>query len=51
MIGKRLENIIEALLNIDNVTIVFPSHPRTVKTLKKFGMYAKLEKAPHIKNN
>ncbi|BDZ71053.1 non-hydrolyzing UDP-N-acetylglucosamine 2-epimerase [Methanobacterium petrolearium] len=46
---ERLENIIEALLNIENLTIVFPVHPRTVKTLKEFGMYSKLKKAPHIK--
>lgn len=46
---ERLENIIEALLKIEDVNIVFPVHPRTVKTLKDFGMYAKLEKAPHIK--
>jgi len=46
---ERLENIIEALLTIEDVNIVFPVHPRTVKTLKEFGMYTKLEKAPHIK--
>lgn len=46
---QRLENIIEALLNIQDLTIVFPAHPRTVKTLKKFGMYSLLEEAPHIK--
>ena len=46
---ERLENIIEALLNIENATIVFPTHPRTIKTLKNFGMYEELEKAPHIK--
>lgn len=45
---ERLENIIEALLKIENLTIVFPVHPRTVKTLKKFGMYSKLDEAPHI---
>ena len=44
----RLENIVEALINIEDVTIVFPVHPRTVKTLREFGMYAKLEEAPHI---
>jgi UDP-N-acetylglucosamine 2-epimerase (non-hydrolysing) len=29
--------------------VVFPVHPRTVKTLKKFKFYDKLEEAPHIK--
>ena len=46
---ERLENIVEALLKIEGLTVVFPVHPRTVKTLKEFGMYSQLEKAPHIK--
>jgi UDP-N-acetylglucosamine 2-epimerase (non-hydrolysing) len=46
---ERLENIVESLLKIKGLTIVFPVHPRTVKTLKEFGMYSRLEKAPHIK--
>lgn len=46
---ERLKNIVQALLEIQNLTIVFPAHPRTVKTLKEFGMYSKLEKAPHIR--
>jgi len=46
---ERLENIVEALLELDEVTVVFPVHPRTLKTLKKFGFYKKLENAPHIK--
>lgn len=46
---QRLENIVEALLKIQGLTIVFPVHPRTVKTLKNFGMYSLLEEAPHIK--
>ena len=46
---ERLKNIVEALLELDNITIIFPVHPRTVKTLKKFGFYSKLEDASHIK--
>lgn len=46
---KRLENIVEALLKIEGLTIVFPVHPRTVKTLKEFEMYSQLEEAPHIR--
>lgn len=46
---ERLESIIDALLEIKDITIVFPVHPRTVKTLKEFGMYSKLEEAPHIR--
>ncbi len=45
---ERLESIVKALLEIEGLTIVFPVHPRTVKTLKDFGMYARLEEAPHI---
>jgi UDP-N-acetylglucosamine 2-epimerase (non-hydrolysing) len=46
---KRLKNIVDALLELNNITVVFPVHPRTVKTLKKFKFYDKLEEAPHIK--
>ncbi|NYB52234.1 MAG: UDP-N-acetylglucosamine 2-epimerase (non-hydrolyzing) [Methanobacteriaceae archaeon] len=46
---ERLESIIQALLKIENINIVFPVHPRTVKTLKKFGFYTELDQAPHIK--
>jgi UDP-N-acetylglucosamine 2-epimerase (non-hydrolysing) len=45
---ERLESIVEALLEIEGLTIIFPVHPRTVKTLKDFGMYSRLEEAPHI---
>jgi UDP-N-acetylglucosamine 2-epimerase len=45
---ERLQNIIDALLELDDVTVVFPVHPRTVKTLKEFDMFEKLEKAEHI---
>ncbi len=45
---ERLQNIIDALLELDDVTVVFPVHPRTVKTLKEFDMFEKLENADHI---
>ena len=45
----RLQNIVEALIEIDDVKIFFPAHPRTVKNLKKFSLYEKLEKSSHIK--
>lgn len=41
---QRLENIIEALLNIQDLTIVFPAHPRTVKTLKSLECTLYLKK-------
>jgi len=46
---ERLQNIVNALIELNNVTVVFPVHPRTVKTLKEFEMFEKLEKADHIK--
>lgn len=47
-VKERLENIINALLKLDMVNIVFPIHPRTHNTLKKFGLLKKLENAEHI---
>ncbi len=46
---ERLGNIIDALVRLEDITVIFPMHPRTVKALKKFGFYNKLEHAPHIK--
>jgi UDP-N-acetylglucosamine 2-epimerase len=43
---ENLNNIVDAFCEIDEM-IVFPAHPRTVKYLKKFGLYDKLSK--HIK--
>lgn len=46
---ERLRNIIEALLELNDITMIFPVHPRTFRALKKFGFYDLLESAPHIK--
>jgi UDP-N-acetylglucosamine 2-epimerase (non-hydrolysing) len=46
---ERLRNIVEAILELDDLTVIFPVHPRTVKTLKKFGFYRQLESVPHVK--
>ncbi|KAF5079817.1 non-hydrolyzing UDP-N-acetylglucosamine 2-epimerase [Methanobacterium aggregans] len=45
---ERLQEVMDALLELEDITVVFPVHPRTVKTLKKFGIYEKLENAPHV---
>ncbi|AEG17704.1 non-hydrolyzing UDP-N-acetylglucosamine 2-epimerase [Methanobacterium paludis] len=49
---QRLRNITDALLEIgdelEDLKIIFPVHPRTVKNLKKYGIYDKLESAAHI---
>ncbi|HTX60686.1 MAG TPA: UDP-N-acetylglucosamine 2-epimerase (non-hydrolyzing) [Methanobacterium sp.] len=44
----RLKNITDALLELDDATIIFPVHPRTRKNLEKFGIYHALEEAEHI---
>jgi len=46
---ERLKNIVEALLEMVDLRVIFPVHPRTLKTLKKFGFYDKLESASNIK--
>lgn len=46
---ERLQNVVDALMELEDLTIVFPVHPRTVKTLEKFELLEKLEKASHIK--
>jgi UDP-N-acetylglucosamine 2-epimerase (non-hydrolysing) len=46
---NRLQNIIEALIELDDVTIIFPVHPRTLKNLKKHNLLRKMEKSGHIK--
>ena len=45
---ERLQNIIDALMELNDLSVVFPAHPRTVKNLEKFGLLEKLEKANHI---
>ncbi len=47
-VKERLLNIIDALLELDDVDIIFPIHPRTRNTLKNFNLLDKLEKTEHI---
>jgi UDP-N-acetylglucosamine 2-epimerase (non-hydrolysing) len=46
---QRLNNIINALLELKGIDIVFPVHPRTVKNLQRYGLYDKLDKSEHVK--
>jgi len=46
---ERLKNILDALVELQDITVVFPVHPRTRKTLENFGYLNKLENTPHIK--
>ncbi|MEN4006058.1 MAG: UDP-N-acetylglucosamine 2-epimerase (non-hydrolyzing) [Methanobacterium sp.] len=45
----RLQNIVDALIELDDLTIIFPAHPRTVKNLKKYNLLEIIEDAAHIK--
>ncbi|MCK9150904.1 non-hydrolyzing UDP-N-acetylglucosamine 2-epimerase [Methanobacterium alcaliphilum] len=45
---ERLTNIVESLIELDEFNIVFPVHPRTLKNLERFGLYAKLVEKEHI---
>lgn len=44
---KRLSGIMEAFQKSKH-RIIFPAHPRTVKQLKEFGLWEKIEKAPNL---
>ncbi|ASJ10329.1 UDP-N-acetyl glucosamine 2-epimerase [Thermococcus sp. P6] len=44
---RNLENIINAFIK-SNDLIVFPAHPRTMKALKNYGLYEKLESAGNV---
>lgn len=46
---ERLIQITDALIELDELTIVFPVHPRTLKNLEKFGLHSKLLEKDHIK--
>lgn len=46
---ERLQNIVDALIELNELTIVFPIHPRTVKNLERSDIYKKLKNAEHIK--
>lgn len=45
---QRLRNILEALLELEEMNIIFPVHPRTEKNLKKYGFHDILNQAKHI---
>jgi UDP-N-acetylglucosamine 2-epimerase len=44
---KNLRNIVTAIIQ-SNKIIVFPAHPRTVKLLKQFQLYEKINRADNI---
>ena len=44
----RITQIVDALLELKEINIIFPIHPRTKKNLEKFNLYTKLEQSEHI---
>ncbi len=44
----RVSNIIDALRQLSDMNIIFPIHPRTKNTLKKFGLFDELANLDHI---
>ena len=46
---KNLRSITNSMMQLENLTFVFPVHPRTKKQLKKINVYSKLLKKSHIK--
>jgi len=46
---ERLTQITDALIELDDLTIIFPVHPRTLKNLENFGILSKLVEKDHIK--
>ncbi|PKL67748.1 MAG: UDP-N-acetylglucosamine 2-epimerase (non-hydrolyzing) [Methanobacteriales archaeon HGW-Methanobacteriales-1] len=46
---ERLTQITDALIELDELTIIFPVHPRTLKNLENFGLLSKLVEKDNIK--
>jgi len=46
---KNLKNIIAAIANLNQLTIIFPIHPRTQKQLIQYKLYETIQKCNHIK--
>ncbi|MGB9938192.1 MAG: non-hydrolyzing UDP-N-acetylglucosamine 2-epimerase [Methanobacterium sp.] len=46
---ERLQNIVDALIELKDVNIIFPAHPRAVKNLKQYNLLQKIENTDHIK--
>jgi UDP-N-acetylglucosamine 2-epimerase len=46
---QNLRNIMNAITQLKNLTVVFPVHPRTKKQLQKMGIYRKAQEKSHVK--
>ena len=47
-VKSRVENIIDALKELNNMDIIFPIHPRTKNTLENFGLFNELNDLDHV---
>ncbi|WP_296882732.1 non-hydrolyzing UDP-N-acetylglucosamine 2-epimerase [uncultured Methanobrevibacter sp.] len=47
-VKNRVENIIGALKELDEMNIIFPIHPRTKNTLENFGLFDELNNLEHV---
>lgn len=45
---QNLRAIVKAITSLKEIKIIFPIHPRTVKQLKRFGLYKKLTTATNV---
>jgi len=45
----RLANLLKALSELRDFTVVFPIHPRTRRRLEEFGLMSKLRELSHVK--
>jgi UDP-N-acetylglucosamine 2-epimerase (non-hydrolysing) len=47
--AETLHSILEALITIQNeIPILFPAHPRTIRRIQEFGFQARVAKAPNL---
>ncbi len=44
-----LKSIVDAIRMVDDMTIIFPMHPRTRKILQDIGLYHSIEESQHIR--
>ena len=47
-VKSRVENIVDALKELNNMDIIFPIHPRTKNTLENFGLFNELNDLDHV---
>ena len=46
---ENLGNILNAVARLDQLTVVFPVHPRTRKQLQTFGLNSRIKRKRHLK--